>query len=313
MITGVIDLGTNTFNLLLQDDSGKVIYNDKIPVKLGKGGINEGLIAPDAFARGIDALKRYAAVCKQKNVAQVFAFATSAVRSASNAAAFVAAARDECSIQINVISGDREAELIYEGVRQAMPIPAQGALIVDIGGGSTECIVANNNEVLWEISLPLGVSRLAEKFKPSDPLQSIDIERLNNYFAETFEPVLTSVATHKPAIMIGSSGSFETLHSMCAASFGLPELQPTQTQSEVSLYHLEKISKKLIHSTLTERLTMPGMLEMRADTLHISALQIAYLLSQTKIKTLKLSLFALKEGVMATLNKKHELWQVSSL
>lgn len=313
MITAVIDVGTNTFNLLIKDEAGRVIFNDKIPVKLGKGGIHENKIAPDAFERGISALQRYRDICKVKGVDRVFAFATSAVRSATNGAEFVTAAAENCGIQINVIDGDREALFIYEGVAQAIKMEDSPALIVDIGGGSTEMVIANKSGVLWEASYPLGVSRLLENFKPEDPLSKEDISALENYFATTLRDALKQVAKHKPVRMIGSSGSFETLHDMCALRFNQPVVQPDQASSRIYLHHLNIITEQLLESALTERLVMPGMLAMRADTLQISALQIKFILEQTGIKELLLSLYALKEGVIASLDKSHETWLISSL
>lgn len=313
MKIGVIDIGTNTFNLLIKDKRGKVVFNDKIPVKLGKGGINENKIAPDAFERGINALQRYRDICKVKDTEQVFAFATSAVRSATNGAEFVAAVAEQCGIQINVIDGNREALFIYEGVAQAIKMEDSPSLIMDIGGGSTELVIANKDGVLWEASYPLGVSRLLEKFKPEDPLTKADIEAINGHFNTTLKDALKQVAKHKPVRMIGSSGSFETLYQMCAQRFNLPALTPSQASSRIYLHHLNIISEHLFESTLTERLVMPGMLAMRADTIHISALQVQFMLQKTGIKELQLSLYALKEGVIASLENSQESWLISSL
>jgi len=150
MTTGIIDIGTNTFNLLIEDENGRIFYNDKIPVKLGKGGIDKNIIAPDAFERGLVALTRFREICVEKEANQIFAFATSAVRSANNGQEFVRQAEEKAGIKINVIDGDREALFIFEGVRKAINIGNTPAMIVDIGGGSTEIVIANQTEVLWE-------------------------------------------------------------------------------------------------------------------------------------------------------------------
>ncbi len=313
MITAVIDIGTNTFNLLIKDAAGRLIYHDKIPVKLGKGGIDQNKISPDAFQRGIHALERYRDMCKLKEVDRVFAFATSAVRSANNGPEFVEEAREQCGININVIDGDREALLIYEGVKEAIRMEKEASLIVDIGGGSTELIIANNTGVLWEASFPLGVSRLLETFKPADPVRDEDITLLNDHFDKTLRALPQQIQAHKPKRMIGSSGSFETLHDLCANRFDHETSESIKKSGRIYLHELNIISEQLMHSTMTERLVMPGMIAMRADTIHLSTLQIKYLLKTTGIKELQLSLYALKEGVMATLDKAHEPWQISSL
>src|SRR5665213_2071248 len=120
----VIDLGTNIFNLLIAevntDKTYQRIIQNKIVVKLGEGCINEGFIAPAPFDRGIDALKTYSKLIKKHKVEKVYAFATSAVRGASNGLEFVAKAKEETNIDVQLISGDKEAELIYYGVRDAV-------------------------------------------------------------------------------------------------------------------------------------------------------------------------------------------------
>lgn len=312
MTTAVIDLGTNTFNLLITTDEGQVIFNDKIPVKLGKGGIHKNQIAPDAFQRGIHALERYRDICKLKEVDSVYAFATSAVRSATNAHQFLEAAAEECGININVIDGNREALFIYEGVKEAIPI-TETTLIVDIGGGSTEFVIANSEGVLWQSSYPLGVSRLLEVFAPNDPLTKQDISGLNEHFETVLADMLREVRKYKPTMMIGSSGSFETLHDICALRFDRETVKPNQKSGDIYLHELNMITDHLLHSALTDRLVLPGMLAMRADTLHLSALQIKFILENTGIQKLKLSLFALKEGVIASIKTSQESWQKSSL
>ena len=313
MITGVIDLGTNTFNLLIKDELDRLLYNDKIPVKLGKGGIDKNHIAADAFQRGIDALTRFRDICKEKDADQIFAFATSAVRSADNGDKFVEEVEEQTGIKVNVIDGDREAMFIYEGVNQAIQIGKEPVLIVDIGGGSTECVIANHTGVLWEESYPLGVSRLLETFKPKDPIQKEDIRNLEDHFDSTLADLWQAVQLHKPTTMVGSSGSFETIHDVCAKQFGHAMIEPEQKNSRIYLRELEVASELLINGSTTERTVIPGMVTMRADTIHLSAIQINFLLKKTRIKTLLLSMYALKEGVLYSMNKEHEPWLTSSL
>jgi exopolyphosphatase/guanosine-5'-triphosphate,3'-diphosphate pyrophosphatase len=313
MTTAVIDLGTNTFNLLIKDDFGRVVFNDKIPVKLGKGGIHENKIAPDAFERGISALLQYRDICKEKGVHQVYAFATSAVRTAANGPDFVAAAAERCGIHINVIDGHREALFIYEGVAQAVHMDEDPALIVDIGGGSTEMVIATNKGVLWAASYPLGVSRLFENFSPKDPLRLEDYNALQTHFKVTLHEALRQIAKYKPMRMVGSSGSFETLHNICALHSRQSIVQPEQKRGVIAIDQLEVITQKLRAMSHKERLALPGMLSMRADTIHLAAMQIQFIIRQTGVSTLLLSLYALKEGVLASLNKSKEQWLISSL
>ena len=157
MRIAIIDLGTNTFNILIvKVNSAKTptkLYQSKISVKLGEGGINKNFIEPVPFQRGIEAMKTYKDIMQRNAVDKVFAFATSAIRTASNGNEFVTKVKEETGIEVTMISGDKEAELIYYGVRNALELTDDNSLIIDIGGGSTEFIIANKNKIFWKQSV----------------------------------------------------------------------------------------------------------------------------------------------------------------
>ena len=153
MRTAVIDLGTNTFNLLIAEASigggFATLYNEKLPVKLGEGGINKGIITDEAFYRGVQAMSYYADMIRQWKGEKILAFATSAVRNASNGNDFVRTVKEKTGIDIHVINGNQEAEYIARGVSQAVKLGKKHSLVMDIGGGSTEFIILNDSEILW--------------------------------------------------------------------------------------------------------------------------------------------------------------------
>jgi exopolyphosphatase/guanosine-5'-triphosphate,3'-diphosphate pyrophosphatase len=310
MNVAILDLGTNTFNLLVKNiQSGEVLLNTKIAVKLGEGGIDVNTITPAAFARGIDALKAHQKSIATYHVDATYAFATSAIRTAANGQDFVLAAKREAGVTVNVISGEQEAELIYYGVQQAVNLSENCSLIVDIGGGSTEFILCNAGEIFWKESYLLGSSRLKEHFKLGDPISTEEIQRMEAYLTAELTGLFEAVNTYKPVELIGSSGSFDTLASMIFAHFDQenPLLQGhanyTFARSE---YHL--IAQKMLRSTFEERLNTPGMLPMRADLMPMACILINFLLNHIEVKALKLSTYALKEGVSALLNKNEHTW-----
>ena len=198
----VIDLGTNTFNLLIvevsPDRSYQHIFQTKISVKLAEGGIHKGFIAPIPFQRGIDALKIHKETIEKYKVSNILAFATSAIRGASNGAEFVAKAKKEIDVDIQVISGDKEAEFIYYGVRSAVEMNDQTSLIIDIGGGSTEFIIATKEKVFWKQSFLLGAARLLELFSPSDPITSKEIETITDYLQKELQPLFEANRSDRP-------------------------------------------------------------------------------------------------------------------
>ena len=312
MKTAIIDLGTNTFNLLIREgESGEILLNTKIPVKLGEGGINDNTIAPAPFQRGLDALTDHMKTIAEFEVDDTYAFATSAIRSATNGSTFVEEADKQCKVKVNVIDGQKEAELIYYGVKNALTLDSEPSLIMDIGGGSTEYILANDEGVLWMQSFDLGASRLLEKFKPADPIDMEEILKIEDYLDEQLTPLWKACKSHSPKTLIGSSGSFDTLAAMVQEAFPEGDYDPTNTTYTFNTDQYHSISQKMIDFDIEQRLSTPGMIPMRADMIVMACIQINYVLNKLSLQQLKLSTYALKEGVFFTLNNTDNTWQKS--
>lgn len=307
MRIAIIDLGTNTFNLLVADvaanNSYKIIYTTKIAVKLGEGGINSGVIASVPFQRGIAAMKTHLETAKKYNAGKIFAFATSAVRSAKNGSEFVAEIKTQTGIEVNIISGEKEAELIYKGVRQALNIGAEKALVMDIGGGSTEFIICNNQQIFWKHSFDLGVSRMYDFFKHSEPITQEEILKVEKYLAEKLQPLFNAVKLHPVDTLIGSSGSFDTFAEMIFCRFYKSQTLDDKTSYEFQLEDFYKIHELLIRSNIDERYKMEGLIEMRVDMIVLASLFVNFILRELKLKKMRLSTYALKEGVLSELTK----------
>ncbi len=310
MQVGILDLGTNTFNVFIAetfpDKTFKKIYKSKISVKLGEGGINNNFIEEKAFERGIRALKKHKKTINEYDVEKTIAFATSAIRSATNGKHFIEVAKEKTGIDIEIISGDKEAELIYYGVRSSVTMCNHPSLIIDIGGGSTEFIISNKNKIIWKQSFLLGVARLLEKFKPSDPIKELEIKKIETYLEEQLQPLFSAVATlHATADsqntiieLIGSSGSFDSFAEMIAHRFYNINVVKNKKEYNFNLNDCEKIYELILKSTLKERLQMPGLIKMRADMIVISVVFVNYIFRRLKLKEMRLSKYSLKEGIL---------------
>jgi exopolyphosphatase/guanosine-5'-triphosphate,3'-diphosphate pyrophosphatase len=303
MRISVIDLGTNTFNLLIVETEGdqtyKIIYNNKLPVKLGKSGIDKKEIRPDAITRGMNALDRHLNTIREYGSAKIYAIATSGIRSARNGDQFVKMIQQRFGLEVEIISGDREAELIYQGVRQAVPLNEK-VLMLDIGGGSNEFIIADRDNIYWKKSYPLGVARLLAKFKPSDPITIEEIEFISNYLEERLSDLFEEFRKHKITTLIGASGSFETIAAMIRADDPNFESETSTIPQSViiDLTDFENLYQNLINSTLKERKQMKGLESMRVEMIVVATLIIKFILQKLKISTLIQSNFALKEGMV---------------
>ena len=312
-ILAIFDLGTNTFNLLVRDALGQVLRSEKLPVKLGAGGLRADEIAPDAEERAIAAMHQHKAWAQEVGATRGYAFATSAMRSTHNGADVAARIERETGIPVNIIDGDQEARFIAAGVAQAWPERDEVRLIMDIGGGSTEFILLDGTEVLYAESFALGVTRLVERFQPSDPMTTEDARRINAHMNEVLAP-LWKWLNHVPCrCLIGSSGSFDTLFNVVAGAHGRPALDLGAFRATFDLTELPEQLHHLIESSKAVRLLMPGMLEMRADTLQVSALQIQLILDRLNPNTMLLSGYALKEGVWSSLQEPQCPWRASWL
>lgn len=301
MKTAIIDLGTNTFNLLVVEGN-TTLLNTKIAVKLGEGGITKGYIAEAPFQRGLEALKKHLQSIEKYQPNRTLAFATSAIRSTKNGVDFVARVKTELGLHIEVIDGDKEAELIYLGVKQALDLGDSNKLIMDIGGGSTEFIICNKKEIFWKQSFQLGAARLLERFQPQDPVTSIEVKWIERYLEDVLTPLWTALQIFPCDTLVGSSGSFDTLADVIVHKFYDISILKGKTNFDFKLSDFNWLHQYFLKSNLEERLNTPGMIPMRADMIVISCIFINFLLKRQQMLSMKLSTFALKEGVLKTLS-----------
>jgi exopolyphosphatase/guanosine-5'-triphosphate,3'-diphosphate pyrophosphatase len=301
MRAAVIDLGTNTFHLVIADLTAtdtNLIYKTNLPVKLGEGRINENIIIPDAFERGLKALEGFAATIKEHEVEVVKATATSAIRSATNGKDFVKAAKDRSGIDITVISGDTEAAYIYKAV-QATGLVNGVSLIMDIGGGSTEFIICTSAEVIWKKSYNIGAARLMQAHFKSDPMSEEEKSAIYHLLATELSELLQQCSQHRPLRLIGSAGAFESFANLLIVQNDRPLKEIKST--EIDFMQYLQLAEKLVASTHEQRLNMEGLIALRVDMIVIAALLVNFVLENTGIKQLSLSTNDLKMGVLASL------------
>lgn len=291
MRRAVIDLGTNTFNLLIADtQTRQVLFQTKEGVALGMGGINEKRLSPAAIQRAFEALQKFKDKCDALEVNAIRAIGTSAMRDATNANEFIEKVATELKISIEVISGLQEAELIYKGVALSHTFD-EPALIMDIGGGSTEFIVADLKGPILAHSFDIGVSRLFQLFDYQDPLSIQDIERVENYLnqhcAHFFKQQL-------PKVLIGASGSFETFYELMAQAVFDPQGAAVQVDASEFKFMLDHI----IASTQAERNANPHILEIRKRMAPLAAIKTRWVLKIAQIEHIYISPYSLKEGAL---------------
>tara|TARA_B100001115_G_scaffold119949_1_gene89512 strand:- start:7201 stop:8145 length:945 start_codon:yes stop_codon:yes gene_type:complete len=314
MKIAIIDCGTNTFNLLIRSqEENRTLFNTKIPVRLAEDADDELRISNAAMERAMAALKSHRETALEWQAEALYVVATAAVRTAPNGPDLVARAESELGIRINVITGDTEARLIYEGVQQGIEFKEAPTLIMDIGGGSTEFILLRDKKPVWQASFPIGSSVMLNRFRPADPIQKEEIDAIDDYLDEKLISLKEACGKEFPRVLIGSSGSFDTLAQMCADNFKTSRFEEDETSYTFSMHEYMQISKKMLESTFEERLNTPGMIPMRADMIVMACIEINFIIKRFGIRLLQQCNYALKEGLYYALENEAEQWQRSSL
>ena len=291
----IIDIGTNTFNLLVFEGDMHILHAEELPVFLGRGGIEKGIIADDAMERGKNVLRMLVSKAGSLRANHISVFGTSALRNAKNGAELVNFAQQELGIMISVISGNEEAELILAGVRQAVAFTRKPMLIMDIGGGSIEFILATDKALMWKRSFELGVTRLRDRIPVSDPITLSEEERIAQHLDDQLDPLYAIIERHEPHVLIGSAGSFDSLASIISSERHEPLLNDAKTMN-FSAMEFDALRDKLMRMTRAERLNVPGLPEHRVDTLPYALIAIDRVLTAGAIRELAWSKYALKEG-----------------
>lgn len=297
-----MDLGTNTFHLLITEkaENGfKEILHLTEAVKLGEGGMKDGLIKAEAFERGVKTMENFAGLIQHNKATEVKAIATSAVRSTKNGRDFVTEVKTKTGITIEVIDGLKEAQYIYKGVKAAGALSTEKSLILDIGGGSVEFILCNDQEIFWKQSFEIGAQRLRQAFHQIDPITAENIEKLNNYLEEQLQELFLAMKNYDVLHLIGSSGSFETYAEMIELKKGNPfDIQQIKTY-DFQLLDFKHIADWLKHSGHEQRLHKKGIIPLRVDMIVVASLITAFIIQKLRIQKLSMTTYSLKEGVLA--------------
>lgn len=297
-----IDIGTNSFHLIIAEvdtNTGKfnILGREKESVRLGSGSSDMKHLGKDAMDRGIEALKKFAALADSAG-AQVRAIATSAVREAANQHEFIMRARLEAGIRVEVASGVEEARYIYLGILQSVPVFDKQILMIDIGGGSTEFLIGRGREIYYDNSLKLGAIRLTERFFGSKDLETKAVKQCREYIKGFMNTVTRQSRKFTFDIAIGSSGTITNLANIINVSKG-GEPDAKLNNFVFSKDELQKaVSEILDAKTLKQRLKIPGLDPVRADILPAGAILLEQIFKELKIKEMMISEYALREGIL---------------
>ncbi len=288
-----LDLGSNSFHLLIVEVDGRgrvqVVDRAKKMVRLGAGTLRDGVIAPEAFERGLEALRELAAKAALHRPVALVAVGTSALREASNGPDFVAAARHVTGIDVRLIDGLDEARLIYLGARQALDLSGDRRVaLFDVGGGSTEAILGGDDECLYATSMKIGTLRLRDRWPCSDPVT--DAER--RIMADWCRLVLAASVRNLKDL------SFDFVALTSGTALALAKLGGDD-KLRLSLQALRTWEERLAAATSEERVSTWGVDPGRADTIVQGAIILRTILELAGVDEALVCSAALREGIVA--------------
>ena len=266
----VIDIGSNSVRLMLVAD-GKVLYKTLATTRLGEGIASSSCLNACAIERTANAVRDFVLKAKQEGAEVVFAFATAAVRSAENGYDFLARVRALCGIEIEVVSGETEAEI---GVLGALGV--NDGAVIDVGGASTELVVKNNGEYVYKKSVDIGVVRL----KDVCGRDKIALETMAQQKIALFGAVPTA-----PLTAIG--GTATTLASLV---LGLQVYDSEMiTGTVITRAQMRALAEMLSSKSVEEIAKMPCMPKGRADVLSGGAVWLAVIMERLGFESLTVS------------------------
>jgi exopolyphosphatase/guanosine-5'-triphosphate,3'-diphosphate pyrophosphatase len=298
-----IDVGSNSLHMIVAqigvDGAVTTLWRAKEMVGLGRASFPSQRLSRDAMEQAILALRRFQQEAFTRHCEKIIAVATSAVREASNGGDFILRARRELGINLRVVSARDEARLIYSGVRHAVDLKGGPHLIVDIGGGSVEFIVADERQPLLLESRKLGAARMTAQFVKSDPIDVGELEALLKHYDQVLTPVIRAIEEHKPAHALGTSGTLENLAAICCQD-------NTEMPAVIDAERLSRLVGKLIESRAKDREKIEGLDPQRRDQIVAGALLASEFMRRLNLKKIDLCRSALREGILVEYLARHQ-------
>ncbi|MBM3734186.1 MAG: Ppx/GppA family phosphatase [Acidobacteria bacterium] len=281
--------------------SGKfeVLASQREVTRLGESVFRAGEISAQASDFVCSMLTRMGAEFRKLDPMGVRAVATAAVRDASNQREFLARASDALGAPVEIVSGQEEARLIHLGVEAVWPHPDQRIMIVDVGGGSAEIIVAEDGHVVEAVSKPLGAVRLTGLFLKADPPEPGDITRLDDYIEERLAPVVRRIGVKPCARAIATSSTAAAL--VCAVN-RIPRVRRDDADRlRAPLAQVRKLYKDLCRRDTAGRVKVPGIGPRRAQIIVPGIAVLLQCMERFHLPSLYYSTAGVREGLIADL------------
>jgi exopolyphosphatase/guanosine-5'-triphosphate,3'-diphosphate pyrophosphatase len=303
MRLAAIDVGSNSVHLLIADVSPEghleVIDRVKEMARLGRRSFTTGLLSQEAMDLAVRVLDHFQRLVEVRHVEQMRAVATSAVREAHNKDQFITRIKHETGVDLEVISGREEAQLIYRAAQYALGLEGGPHLLVDLGGGSLELVLVKDRRPIWMKSARLGAARMAERFLLDDPPTPMQCKRLEAHFEKEIGEEVQDARRAGVARAIGTSGTINTIIAMARAARG--EEPERLHGSTASAAEIARLCRKATGLSAAMRMAMPGIEAKRIDQIPASAMLADFVLRHSGVKEIAACTWALREGMLLEL------------
>lgn len=305
----IIDCGTNTFNLLIAtkiNGNLKPLIKKRRVVKLAEHNKNEITINKNAIARAISTMTFYKKIIDREKIdsRNIYCVGTSAIRDATNSKSFINQIKIKSRINIQPINGIKEASYIFTGILNEGVFSDETVLIMDIGGGSVEFIISEDKKIVWKKSFPIGSERILNFIQPIFPFSKLNKLANNKIFELELKDLLKAITKYNPEILIGSSGSFESLISIKNNLVPKKPLINTYKQ-RLKISDFNMIYTDLMKKDFKGLLSTPGLIRIRAKMIIPSIMLIKFVLQKMYKPQIIVSKYSLKEGIAFTVLKDH--------
>lgn len=303
-----IDVGSNSVHMIVAqcDPDGAIttLWRMKEMVGLGRMSFPSRKLSQESMDRAATALARFQQAAQQRQCEKIVAVATSAIREAENGGDFIMRIKQELGLYIRVISAREEARVIYLAVRHAMPLKDKPHLIIDIGGGSVEFIVGDERKAMVLESRKLGASRITAQFVNSDPISKDDQGKVLEHYDEVLSPLCATVLEHKPIRAIGTSGTLESIATLCDP-LGASSNEDDHGMLVIERDRFEEVLAKLIDSDSKKRSNMRGLDDQRRDQITAGAMLVNEIFKRLGLRKIQICGSALREGILLDYLARH--------
>jgi len=308
MKLAAIDIGTNSIHMIIVEATGQysfsILNREKEMAKLGAGVFASNYISDRSFKIGLETITRYVQLADRLGVDEIITAATSAIREAHNGEDFLNQVVAQTGLCPRIISGKEEARLIFLAVRNSIALEDDKALVLDIGGGSTEAVVGDRSEIFFGDSMPLGVLRLLDMFKDKDAVDEVGrgvLEAHIRFVAQTAFEQINKIGFKR---VVGTSGTIRTMGEAAHLAAGGESWQSVNSEI-IQLKELGKLTQKLLEMDRKDRMKVDGISEKRTDAIHLGGVLLVQLLQMAGVQEITLCDASLREGMILDYLERH--------